>query len=174
MNIAVEVIYDLQGCRYQLGCDMEFKLLNYKTNTPQPPSTTGSGYMNIVNYEQFGIARPQALFERHDFTLYPSDTGFYIALQDTGTCVNISRLRVYRYICPKRQVGLVLYPETPAPVSGSVNIDVNDMCVDNAVVSGTPQATCHSNGIWGHRAESVASIYDGKSYVGELHNYCCV
>ena len=155
LNITVEVVYPLQSCRLQLNC--EFRLLNYKTNTPQLPSTKASGYMNTENYEQFGIARPHALyFERHNFTLDPSDTGFYVALQDTGTCVRISRLRVYRYICPKRQVGLVLYPETPAPVSGSVNINVK--CVDNAVVSGSPQATCHSNGTWGPNTQCKCNL----------------
>ena len=106
--------------------------------------------MNTNNYDQFGRARSttqSARFETHTFTLDPSETGFYVALQDTGTCVGISRLRVYRYNCPSRQVGLVLYPETPAPVSGSVTINVK--CVDNAVASGSTQVTCHSNGTWG-------------------------
>ena len=107
--------------------------------------------MNTENYFEFGRARPssttRAYFETYSFTLDPSDTGFYVALRDKGTCVGISRLRVYHYICPSRQVGLVLYPETPAPISGSININVK--CVDNAVVSGSPKVTCHSNGTWG-------------------------
>ena len=106
--------------------------------------------MNTTNYDQFGRARSTtqtARFETHMFTLDPSETGFYVALQDTGTCVGISRLRVYHYICPSRQEGLVLYSEVPAPMSGSVSIDVK--CVDNAVVTGSPQVTCHSNGTWG-------------------------
>ena len=151
VQITVQVAYALQSCRSQLGCDMGFRLLNYKTNTQQLPSTTGSGYMNTENYEQFGRARPssttRAYFETYSFTLNPSDTGFYDAIRDVGTCVGISRLRVYHYNCPSRQVGLALYPETPAPVSGSVNINIK--CVDNAVVSGSPQVTCHSNGTWG-------------------------
>ena len=106
--------------------------------------------MNTENYEQFGRARPsrtsQAYLDKYNFTLDPSDTGFYVAIRDVGTCVGILRLRVYRYICPSRQEGLVLYPLTPAPVSGSVNINIK--CVDNAV-SGSPQVTCHSNGTWG-------------------------
>ena len=106
--------------------------------------------MNTENYDQFGRASTTTQtprFETHTFTLDPSDTGFYVALQDTGTCVGIARLRVYHYNCPSRQVGLVLYPESPAPVSGSVNINIK--CVDNAVVLGSPQVTCGSNGTWG-------------------------
>ena len=107
--------------------------------------------MNTDNYDQFGRARPSSTrrpyFDTYTFTLDPSDTGFYVAIRDKGTCVGISRLRVYHYNCPSRQVGLVLYPEAPAPVSGSVNVNIK--CVDNAVVSGSPQVTCHSNGTWG-------------------------
>ena len=107
--------------------------------------------MNTENYEQFGDARPSSTnrpyIETYPFTLDPSDTGFYVAIRDNGTCVGISRLRVYRYNCPSRQVGLVLYPETPAPVSGSVNVNIK--CVDHAVVSGSSQVTCGSDGTWG-------------------------
>ena len=72
----------------------------------------------------------------------------YVAIQDVGSCVGISRLRVYRYICPSRQVGLVLYPETPAPVSGSVNVQFT--CVDNAYIpeSESDTVTCCHNGTW--------------------------
>ena len=152
MNITVEVIYALQSCRAELGCDIGFRLLNYKTNTQQLPSTTGSGYMNTENYEQFGRAGPSSTtrpyFENYNFTLDPSDTGFYVAIQDTGACVAISRLRVHRYICPSRQEGLVLYPETPAPVSGSVNVQFT--CVDNAYIPGSESdtVTCNQNGTW--------------------------
>ena len=80
--------------------------------------------MNTENYDEFGRARPSSTTHPYfyNFTLDPSDTGFYVAIRDVGTCVGISRLRVYHYICPSRQVGFVLYPETPAPVSGSVNV----------------------------------------------------
>ena len=101
VNITVQIIYAVQSCRLRiLGCNMEFRLLNYKTNTSQLPSTTGRGYMNTENYEQFGKTRPISTlpyFEKYNFTLDPSDTGFYVAIRDTGTCVGISSLRVYHY-----------------------------------------------------------------------------
>ena len=108
--------------------------------------------MNTENYKQFGRARPNSTTrpytEIYPFTLDPSDTGFYVAIWDVGTCVGISRLRVYRHICPSRQVGLVLYPETPAPVSGSVNVQFN--CADNAYIpeSESDTVTCYHNGTW--------------------------
>ena len=152
MEIKVEVIYALQDCISELGCDIGFRLLNYKINTPQVPSITESGYMNTNNYEQLGRASSTmqaAQNETYTFTLDPSDTGFYVALQDTGTCVGISRLRVYHYNCPSRQEGLVLYPETPAPANFS-SVDVRFTCVDNAHTSESESdtTTCHSNGTW--------------------------
>ena len=73
--------------------------------------------------------------------------GFYLAVHDNGTCMGISRLRVYRNNCQGFQTGLVVYPDAPAPVSGSANINV--ACVDNAVFSGSDQVTCDSDGTWG-------------------------
>ena len=54
---------------------------------------------------------------------------------------------MYRHNCKSMQIGLVLYPETPAPVSGSSNIDIT--CVPNADIFGSPQVTCDSDGEWG-------------------------
>ena len=108
--------------------------------------------MNTDNYEQFATARPSTQLvtypDTYSFTLDPSDTGFYIAIRDSGTCVGISRLRVYHYICQSRQVGLVLYPEALAPISGSVNISFS--CVDNAHIPEDEDQTtkCNNNGEW--------------------------
>ena len=45
-------------------------------------------------------------------------------------------------------MGLVLYPETPAPVFGSVNVQFT--CVDNAYIpeSESNTVTCYHNGTW--------------------------
>ena len=121
------------------------------TNTQPLPSTEGSGYMNIHNYHKFAepdIARSSVTYiKTYNFTLPPPSTGFYLAFQDTGSCIVVTRLRVYRNNCKSRQVGLVLYPDAPAPVSGSANIDIS--CVENAVLSGGSRVTCASDGTWG-------------------------
>ena len=145
------MIYSVRSCRESRGCRQGFNFLHYLTNSVQLPSTEGSGYMNAHNYHKF--AEPYAplssltYINTYNFTLPPSSTGFYLALQDTGSCIVVSRLRVYRNNCKSRQVGLVLYPDAPAPVSGSANIDIS--CVENAVVSGSSRVTCTSDGTWG-------------------------
>ena len=151
VTIHVEAIYSLQSCRLRQRCIQSFNLLHYITNSQQLPSTSGNGYMNTQNYVKFAVPEGPVssvtYTNTYNFTLSPSSTGFYIAVQDIGSCIALSRLRVYRNNCKSRQVGLVRYPDAPAPVNGSENITIG--CVKNAVVSGTPIVTCRSNGTWG-------------------------
>ncbi|CAI8051431.1 Ephrin type-A receptor 4 [Geodia barretti] len=151
VEIHVEAIYSLQSCRERQGCIQRFNLLHYMTNSQQLPSTSGNGYMNTQNYENFAVPEGPTSSETYtntyNFTLPPSSTGFYIAVQDIGSCIALSRLRIYRENCKSFQTGLVLYPDAPAPVSGSANIDIS--CVENAVVSGSSRVTCGSDGTWG-------------------------
>ena len=149
VQIRVEITSALRNCGEQNGCKPWFHIHNYITNMLQLPSTVGLGFMNTGNYTQIWEARPNNRYIRITitFTLLPSQTGFYIGIQDTGTCVGISRIRVYRNNCKSIQSGLVLYPDAPAPVSDSVNINIQ--CVDNADVSGSARVTCSSDGRWG-------------------------
>ena len=104
-----------------------------------------NNYMNNVTITPEDTSTPYT--EIHNFTLQPSQTGLYVAIQDYGTCLGISRLRVYRNNCKGLQTGLVIYPDAPAPVDDSVNINI--ACVDNATVVGSDQVSCHNNGTWG-------------------------
>ena len=107
--------------------------------------------MNTQRYRNIGVLHPDVVSLTYvvtlNFTLQPSQTGFYIAFKDNGTCFGISRVQVYRDNCQSQQNGLVLYPDAPAPVTDSVNINIQ--CVDNAVVSGSARVTCGSDGRWG-------------------------
>ena len=151
MTVHVELIYSLQSCRERQGCRQRLNLLHYLTNTIQVPSTEGSGFMNNQIYQIFaqpeGPTSSETYTNTYSFTLPPSYTGFYIAVQDIGSCIALSRLSVYRNNCKSRQVGLVLYPDTPAPDTGSVNVVVS--CAPNAQVSGSAVVTCASDGTWG-------------------------
>ena len=156
VEILVNITYALQSCRSNRNppCNTRFKLYHYITNDTQLPSTNGSGFMNNDNYASFGTVSPAATgaryTETHRFTLNSTETDFYIAIEDTGTCVIVSRLLAYRHSCKSMQTGLVLYPETPAPVSDSINISIT--CVPNADVCGSPPVTCDSDGMWGSQS----------------------
>ena len=152
--IQVEITYAGQSCRERNGCNPRFSLLTYITNTPQLPSILGNGFMNRNNYGNNVTIDPEQTSvtyrEMHNFTLQANEIGFYLAVHDYGTCLGISRLRVYRNNCRGHQTGLVVYPDAPAPVSGSVNINVT--CVNNTVFSSdSDQVTCNSDGTWSPR-----------------------
>ena len=152
VEIQVELVYALSSCRDRFGCKPRFELYYYATNTTQLPITAGSGFMNTDNYVRFKVVKPadtiRTFTKTFTFTLQPNVTGFYFAIRDNGTCVGISRVRVFRNNCQSRQSGLVLYPDAPAPVSGSENIAIS--CVPNATISGdVHQVTCNSDGTWG-------------------------
>ena len=184
VEILVDITYALQSCRSNRNppCNTQFKLYRYINNSQQLPSTSGSGFMNKTNYVRFGTATPARTgvryTETHRFTLQlqPQETGFYIAIEDTGTCVIISRLLVYRHNCKSKQNKLVLYPETAAPVSGSRNIDIT--CVPNADVCDSPPVTCDSDGMWGSqnpRCECSGGYEDrGTECRGKTIKWSCI
>ena len=159
VEIHVDINFRVSNCRglnvLGEGCNRRFELHKYETNTKQPSSTEGQGFMNRLNYERFAVENTPGrgltiTMKNSTFTLPSSSTGFYIAVRDTGSCLAILRMRVYRNNCKSRQVGLVLYPDAPAPVTGSENIDIG--CVENAVVSGSSRVTCSSDGTWGSQS----------------------
>ena len=152
VEIHVEITHALQSCREQQGCNPRVYVHNYITNTIQLPSTEGAGFMNTQRYTEMGVLQPDVIaavfVATLNLILEPSQTGFYIALQDNGTCFGVSRITVFRNNCKSFQRGLVLYPDAPAPVSDSVNINIQ--CVANSrSVPGQNTALCHSSGEWG-------------------------
>ena len=150
MTIRVFTNFGVPNCRERNRCRPRFNLLRYFTDTPRSTSIEGTGYMNPSNYEQFaepyGPDTTISYKITYTFTLPPTSTGFYIAAQDTGSCLTLSRLRVYRYNCKYREVGLVRYPDAPAPVSGTANVKFS--CVENGGPIGTDTVGCTSEGTW--------------------------
>ena len=75
--------------------------------------------------------------------------GMYLAAQDTGTCVSISRLTVFYYVCPQQVLGFISYPQT---VASNGLITTQLVCAPGANVgSQQPQASCASSNldVWG-------------------------
>ena len=118
--------------------------------------------MNTENYEQFGRARHhsglQTYLEKYNFTLDPSDTGFYIAIWDVRN-IKIESVPLHLSLTFG---GTCLYPEAPAPVSDSV--DVHFSCIDSASIPGlesdTATCICHSNGTWGTELGQYFRIHE--------------
>ena len=144
------VAFSTPNCSERDGCKPWLNIHHYMTNSVQLPSTEGSGFMNTTNYVKFGSPKTSNTITTHtfilNFTLPSSSTGFYIAAQDPGGCITLSRMRVYRGNCKAYQIGLVKYPSAPAPVQ---QLNISTTCVENAVHLGSPNVTCRSDGAWG-------------------------
>ena len=170
VTIHVMVSFSTPNCRERSGCKPWLNFHHYMTNSVQLPSTEGSGFMNPTNYVKFAAPKPPVYCFGLpptiilNFTLPSSSTGFYIAAQDTGGCITLSRMRVYRANCRAQQIGLILYPDAPAPVSGSARTDIT--CVENAEVVGSSSVMCQSNGTWSSQNNPVCQCRPG--YVNRL------
>ena len=158
VRVFVNVTYALQSCRIRNRCNPQFRVLKYITNSMQEMETcsdtsrySGSGIMpsNTVGSE----TTDGVVSDLRYFDMTTSEDGLYLALQDSsagnlrGTCVGVNRLTVYRHQCPAQAVGLVRYPATQAPVSGTVSVQTQ--CVDNAHRSSSSLSVrCDSDGHW--------------------------
>ena len=93
VTIFVNITYRLTNCRTDLGCVPRFKILNYKTNSPQSQSNyRDTGRYNIIGTADTIFTRTT---ENFDFQLSSSERGFYLAFQDEGTCITLSQVIVY-------------------------------------------------------------------------------
>ena len=82
------------------------------------------------------------------FNLKPNEAGFYLALRDAGNCPTVNRVKVYYYQCPSQQVGLVLFPQIPAPTRSNSPLTVIISCVDGGVNTTSLDVQCDNNGVW--------------------------
>ncbi len=97
------------------------------------------------------------------FGFNTSETGFYLAIRDPGTCIRILRLIVFYYECPGETVNLVVRPDTIAPAVGSsIQLNVNASCVDNSSPVGDDYSLrCLESGNWVAAASSRCECNTG-------------
>ena len=161
VTVFVNLTYTFRNCRERRDCNPRLKLYNYFTNSRQDMTCndtkslfTGSG---IMHTNIFGpLASGRTATEQRTFSMDASQDGFYLALQDFsmdtsyhlyGACVSISRLIVYRHECHSKKVGLVYYPDTPAPSTGTCPTVAQ--CAENAHPTSSLGLTCDFAGHWG-------------------------
>ena len=73
------------------------------------------------------------------------EDGFYLGVVDQGTCIILTRLLVFYYVCPEETSELTYRPEA----LGS-QVSVTGECVENSsTMSGTaPVLSCSERGEW--------------------------
>ena len=82
-----------------------------------------------------------------------TDSGFYLAIRDQNSCLTISRVLVFYYVCPTEAQNLVKFEELLAPpnIPQSEAISVIAQCIPNASpMSPTQQVKviCSAKGVW--------------------------
>ncbi|KAL5491914.1 hypothetical protein EMCRGX_G017285 [Ephydatia muelleri] len=133
-QVIVRLNFSLNGCLTGGSCQQSFLLQLYETFRIDP-----NGSLNISNYKTFsgsrvavGLNPSGTIVETHDVTVPLSGYGgLYLAVQDTGTCVSITRLTVLYYVCPQQVVNFINYPMTLA--DGSIT---QLTCVSGAGLGG--------------------------------------
>ncbi len=152
-QVSVQIEYELTTCEETTTgstiCRRTFDLLKYETSTidrvaardtdnyqPIQTLTTQASGITAILTEEFGFAT--------------TESGFYLAIRDPGTCIRIARLLVFYYTCPSETVDLVVRPETIAPMIGSTEqFSVTPACVGNSSsVGGDLSLQCVSRGSW--------------------------
>ena len=128
----MKVTYEFSKCQDDPRCDTTyFNVLHHHTNCQSPQEQVSSTkYVLIERVEQPSIANETVAtisFRR------PLSNGFYIAIEDVGSCGVVNRIQVYYEHCPGKVVGLVAYPALPLPARNSVTTSVGRAeCAPNA------------------------------------------
>ena len=106
------------------GCDtLQTTVYRYETNG----QVSNAARVNPANYlsnevSVLDLAASENSGRRID-TFRPSSsaTGFYLGVQDTGTCGSIERITAYYRVCSGRRDGLLTIPEVPRPPMNSID-----------------------------------------------------
>ena len=89
------------------------------------------------------------------FDLNKEEDIFVLTLisHSNDTCVNVSRVLVYRHECPQQSIGLTCYPAIQAPIGEAIS--VFPCCVENSHFSsqGRSVPQCTSEGKWSNDYE---------------------
>ena len=144
----MDVTYDYTSCvtnRAQ-GCDtLQTTMYRYERNGPDDAARTNPDNY-LPNELQVLSADNRGTFTR-TFTFRPSANinGFYLGVQDTGTCGTINRITVYYRVCPARSIGLGMTFDIPFPPAGSALTPGIITCARNSTAV-NPEVSCAADG----------------------------
>ena len=135
----------LNGCDISRQCRQSFEVHKWLTST-----IDRSAAANTDNYVRVYQLSPDftdgiiSFLEYVDIELDAED-GFYLAVVDRSTCIDLARLLVFYYVCPEETSELISRPEA----LGS-QVSVAGECVENSsTMSGAaPVLSCSDTGEW--------------------------
>ena len=134
----------LNGCDITRQCRQSFEVHKWQTST-----IDRSAAANTDNYLRVDRVSPEftdgitSFVEYLDIELDAED-GFYLAVVDRSTCIILTRLLVFYYVCPEETSELISRPEA---LGSQV---VTGECVENSsTMSGSaPVLSCSDRGEW--------------------------
>ena len=129
----------INGCDISRQCRQSFEVHKWLTSTIDRSAAT-----NTDNYVRVDRVSPEFTSGVMPFVEY-LDIGLYLAVVDRSTCIVLTRLLVFYYVCPEETSELISRPET----LGS-QVSVTGECVENSsTMSGTaPFLSCSERGEW--------------------------
>ena len=169
-RVTAEFEGTLKGCDITRQCRQSFEVHKWLTST-----IDRSAAANTDNYVRVDRLSPDFTYgimsfvESLDIELDAED-GLYLAVVDRSTCIVLTRLLVFYYVCPEETSELISRPE----VLGS-QVSVTGECVENSsTISGTaPVLSCSDRGEWQVIIPSLCNPGYEKSQdqcSGRVHN----
>lgn len=172
-QVTLQLHFDQSGCGNNLACRRALGVYKYEATTSEITE-----YQLVKNVTSSGMGVGA---QRVEVNFETNGEGFYLALRDRTTCISVSRVLVFYYVCPDGVHDLMIRPETVAPpftkIAQSYIVSVE--CVEGASpVSNTAQLVCSSGGVWkiiqGFGCECNSGFVPsdgGLSCVGKRYNY---
>ena len=179
-QVSVQVVFEFRGCD-DLACQRTFVVNIYETSTEDSTIARETDNYRLVSRvasdDDTGLT---PLNQTREIDFSTAAEGFYIAIRDETTCIELQRLTVFYNVCPGGPGDLVMRPETIAPPIGRMSqpLEVTAQCVEGASPDGEGEVrlNCNQGGVWNAIAGSGCSCDPGfdtsadrRSCIGILH-----
>ena len=152
-QVTVIVEYEFSSCDAASDCSRTFSVQRYDTSTINATAARDTTeYTQVANVAPEDITGDERRNDTINMDFTSSETGFYLAVRDQDSCLFITRIEVFYYVCPAVTENLIIFPEVLAPPISTTSqpISRNGQCVENAspLVGGSPILTCSQGGVW--------------------------
>ena len=158
-QVTVQVEFELTGC--QASCQVSFLLEVWETSTiDRTQANNTSNYrrvQRVVPNSDSGLVSQNA---RIPVDFNTNETGFYLAFVDDNTCIAITRIIVFYYVCPAMVLDIVVYPKILSPPINNLapqSKTVTGQCVNDSSgeLGRYPSLQCIQAGNWGALQEGT-------------------
>ena len=154
VTVTIDLSYTLSSCRRRYNCNPEISVFKFDTSGPQPRSvyTDRSNYKLLIN-KPGASTRTQNILLKVD--ILPEVEGFYLAIKDNTSCIQVAQLQVYRYQCGEKQERLLMFPVTAAPAMAVSNMTVTHGCMPNSSPNSNVDMMCDNMGLWSGEGDCI-------------------